>query len=223
MDARQKLREERVLKPQKGNKNLYQIGDEVTLQNPHTQVWDIPAQVTGLRTAPDGKVLSYDVRQANGNLTTRHRVFIRSALPDSVVDGEAGGADTGIVEPADPVETIHEPVSSRLRPRGRAARVLEPRDDELVEKIAEPSNQKDLALSLPSHKPSAGSHLVTGELSEPEELSEPLTMSGSSSCTCTCALIIYACFSTVLWVGLAAILGHKSHTAVTCNPTIQDN
>ena len=128
--------------------------------------------------------------------------------------------DTGIVEPADPAGTIHEPVSSRLRPRDRAARVLEPRDAELVEKIVDPSNQKVLALSLTS-KPSAGSHLVTGELSESLELSEPLTMSGSS-CTCTCALIIYSCFSTVLWVGLAAILGHKSHTAITCNPTIQD-
>ena len=70
MDARQRLREERVQKPQKGTKNLYQIGDEVTLQNPHTQVWDIPAQITGIRTAPDNKVLSYDLRQANGTFST---------------------------------------------------------------------------------------------------------------------------------------------------------
>ena len=214
MDARQRLREERVQKPQKGTKNLYQVGDQVTLQNPHTQIWDIPAQITGIRTAPDNKVLSYDLRQENGNQTTRHRVFIRGALPNNVVvNDEAGGADTGIAEPDDPAETIHEPVSSRLRPRARAVKVL----DELVENIEEPSNQEDLALSLTS-KLAAGSHLVTGELSKPEDLSEPITM---SSCNCTCALIIYSCFSTVLWVGLAAILGHTSHTAVTCD-TIQD-
>ena len=59
-------------------------------------------------------------------------------------------------------------------------------------------------------------HLVTGV--------ETVTMSGISSCTGTCVLILYACFSTALWIGLAAILGHKSHTAVTCPaPTIKDN
>ena len=47
-------------------------------------------------------------------------------------------------------------------------------------------------------------------------------MPGNNSCSCTCALAIYACFSTILWVGLAAILGHTSHTAVTCNPIIKD-
>ena len=100
MDARQRLREERVKKPEKGNKNLYQVGQKVTLQNPKTQIWDIGAEVTGIRTAPDGKVLSYDL---NGTQTTRHRVYIRAALPDSVEnDVEAGGADSGIVEPDDP-------------------------------------------------------------------------------------------------------------------------
>ena len=112
MDARHKLREERVMKPQKGNKRLYRVGEEVILQNPHTKVWDIPAQVTSLRTAPDGKVLSYVLRQDNGTITTRHRVFIRPALPVTNVEVEA---EAGIVEAADidadpePVEPIHAP------------------------------------------------------------------------------------------------------------------
>ena len=58
MEARQRLREERVQKPEKGNKNLYQVGQKVVLQNPKTQIWDIGAEVTGIRTAPDNKVLS---------------------------------------------------------------------------------------------------------------------------------------------------------------------
>ena len=235
MEARQKLREQRVLKPQKGNKNLYQIGDEVTLQNPHTQVWDIPAQITGIRTSPDGKILSYNLRQANGNQTTRHRVFIRSALPDSVVDGEAGGADTGLVEPDDraetiddPAEIIHEPVSSRLRPRARVAAIVEkPRDDidELVENSPDPSNQ-ELALSLTS-KNSTSSHSVSAAILNSlvrkyHSVWKCSTMPGNNSCSCTCILAIYAGFATLLWVGLAAMVGHTSHTAVTCNPVIQD-
>ena len=107
----------------------------MTLQNPKTQIWDIGAEVTGIRTAPDGKVLSYDLLQENGTQTTRHRVYIRAALPDSVENDEnyveAEGADSGIVEPDDPAETIHEPVSSRLRPRARVAAILE--NDELTE------------------------------------------------------------------------------------------
>ena len=148
MEARQRLREGRVKKPQKGNKNLYQVGQRVTLQNPKTQIWDIGAEVTKVRTAPDGKVVSYDLTQDNGNQTTRHRVFIRNALPVNVENHEgeveAGVDDTDIVQPDDPAgaipEPIHEPVSSRLRRRARLA-ILGNAD--LVEK----SNQSFLALT----------------------------------------------------------------------------
>ena len=84
MDARSKLREERVLKPQKGNKRLYREGEQVTLQNPVTKLWDIPAQIVSCRIGPDGKVLSYELRQENGKITTRHRVFIRPTLPEEI-------------------------------------------------------------------------------------------------------------------------------------------
>ena len=95
MDARSKLRENRVLKPQKGNKRLYRVGEEVILQNPTTKLWDIPAQIISCRTAPDGKVLSYELKQHNGTVTTRHRVFIRPSLPETndVMEEEA---DTGV-------------------------------------------------------------------------------------------------------------------------------
>ena len=76
MDARSKLREECVQKPQKGNKRLYMEGEQVILQNPVTKLWNVPAQIISCRTAPDGKVLSYELRQDNGTITTRHRVFI---------------------------------------------------------------------------------------------------------------------------------------------------
>ena len=67
------------------------MGEQVTLQNLVTKLWDIPAQIISCRTAPDGKVLSYELRQHNGTVTTRHRVFIRPSLPEAndVVEGEA--------------------------------------------------------------------------------------------------------------------------------------
>ena len=42
-----------------------------------------------------------------------------------------------------------------------------------------------------------------------------------SSCSCTCLLAIYSFFATILWVGLAAVLGHTTTTDV--NPIITDN
>ena len=42
-----------------------------------------------------------------------------------------------------------------------------------------------------------------------------------SSCSCTCILAVYSFFATILWVGLAAVLGHTTTTDV--NPIITDN
>ena len=244
MDARQRLREERVLKPEKGNKNLYQVGQKVTLQNPHTGIWDIGAEVTGIRTAPDGKILSYNLLQENGTQTTRHRVYIRAALPDKVVnDGEAEDDDTGTVEHDDGAEIIHEPVSSRLRPRAKVAAIVEV--DESVEKesaslenvaeLAETnqglSNEDSLALSQTS-KAAANSNLVTAAFlnlkyltvwSWSNRITKYLEMPSSSSCSCSCLLTIYAVFATLLWMGLAAILGATHSTPTACNPIVSNN
>ena len=144
MDQRQKLREKRVEKPQRGNKNIYQVGQKVTLQNPKTLAWDIPAEITGIRVAPDNKILSYNLLQDNGTQTTRHRTYIRATLPDDNVDGEVEGADPSLVEPDDaavddPADihgTIHDPVmpvSSRLRSRARVAALVEWPEDQFDE------------------------------------------------------------------------------------------
>ena len=47
-------------------------------------------------------------------------------------------------------------------------------------------------------------------------------MSGRS-CNCTCVLIGYSCFATLLVIGLAAILGHQSQVSCNLDPTIVDN
>ena len=146
------------------------------------------------------------------------------------------------MEPDDPAEIIHGPVSSRLRPRARVAAILENVDDlvenesaslenndELVENNPELSNQESLALSQTSNI-SADSHSVTSAILNSLVSLKYLSVwkfynkikmpSSPSSCSCTCLLAIYSCFATILWVGLAAVLGHTTHTAV--NPIITD-
>ena len=227
MEARQRLREGRVNKPQKGNKNLYQIGQRVTLQNPKTQVWDIGAEVTKVRTAPDGKVVSYDLTQDNGNQTTRHRVFIRNALPVNVENHEveAGVDDTDIVQPDDQAgaipEPIHEPVSSRLRRRARLA-ILSNAD--LVEK----SKESFLALTEASTS-SLSYHLVPVALWNYLFLLRFVWSSSSklimtaSSCSCTTILAVYSFFATILWVTLIILLGHGYGSTTDVTPIISAN
>ena len=208
------------------------MGQKVTLQNPKTLAWDIPAKITGIRVAPDNKILSYNLLQDNGTQTTRHRTYIRATLPDDNVDGEVEGADQSLVqpddaavdEPADIHGTIHDPVmpvSSRLRSRARVATLVEwpeSQCDELVETkdFDEVAEKSSLAPSL--NKNAAVSHSVTILDSLVKYHSAwCCAMPGQSSCTCKCALALYAGFSTILWLGLASMLAHTSHTAISCN------
>ena len=57
--------------------------------------WDIPGQISKIRQAPDGKILSYEIMTDKGHLTTRHRSMIKSVpnvnneannIPDIVDD-----------------------------------------------------------------------------------------------------------------------------------------
>ena len=200
MDARQLLREERVNKPQKGNKRLYKEGKSVVLQNPNTKLWDIPATITSCRTAPDGKILSYNLRQLNGHNTTRHRVFIRPALPEEEADGviEGGVDDKAVDDKAvdDEIAEPVEPVSSRLRARTAVF------SDELVEKCSrEPSDQ------------TGASHCFQDTAGDKTTQIEE-NMTGSSKVNCHCFLLGYSALVTLAVVALAAIIGHQGTTCI---------
>ena len=49
----------------------------ILLQDHVSKKWNIPGEIINVRLAPDSKILSYEIRTDNGNLTTRHRSFIK--------------------------------------------------------------------------------------------------------------------------------------------------
>ena len=52
-------------------KEIYSVGETVRLQNIKTKKWDVFGVVTGIRTADDNTILSYDI-DIDGNITSRH-------------------------------------------------------------------------------------------------------------------------------------------------------
>ena len=89
------MRERRVNKPSRGCKEAFSPGQQVILQDHISRKWDIPGQISKIRQAPDGKILSYEIMTDKGHLTTRHRSMIKSVpnvnneatnIPDIVDD-----------------------------------------------------------------------------------------------------------------------------------------
>ena len=101
--------------------------------------WNIPGEITNVRLAPDNKILSYEIRTNNGNLTTRHRSFIKKIpqinneanVPVIVDDPSAPSDDTEIPEPS---ETWTR--GGRLRAKLSTIHTLEA--DDPISKISSP-------------------------------------------------------------------------------------
>ena len=106
---RAEVRERRVRRPARESKESFAIGQQVLLQDHVSKKWDIPGEITNVRLAPDNKILSYEIRTNNGNLTTRHRSMIKRTpninneanIPVIVDNPSAPGDDTAIPEPAE--------------------------------------------------------------------------------------------------------------------------
>ena len=75
-------------------KHKYQIGEICTLQDPVSKKWET---VVGVRLAPDGQILSYELQTDRGK-TTRHRKYVRKTLPDVVVEELSPRAGDSIAE-----------------------------------------------------------------------------------------------------------------------------
>ena len=86
--ARGERRERRVNKPARGVKHKHQIGEICTLQDPVSKKWETQATVVGVRLAPDGQILSYELQTDRGK-TTRHRKYMRKTLPEVEVEAES--------------------------------------------------------------------------------------------------------------------------------------
>ena len=134
------VREKRWLKPERGTKLTFAVGELVKIQNPRSLQWDTTGNVQAVRLACDGRILSYDIQLTNGGMTVRHRKYLMK-VPTCADQGVMRpGADLGVVGlgaegdmETSIVETVTRPLSdqvgagasvesgqlSRLRPRRR--------------------------------------------------------------------------------------------------------
>ena len=87
IEKRGELKERRYLKKERTvGKLTYEIGESVRLQDIKMKRWDMYGVVTGIPTADDGKILSYDI-DIDGTTTTRHRNYM-SKVPNFDVETE---------------------------------------------------------------------------------------------------------------------------------------
>ena len=85
IEARAKSRMKRLLKPEKGTKLLFSIGELVRIQNPHNREWDSTGTIESIRTASDGRVLSYNINLTNGGTTVRHRKYLMRVIMENLL------------------------------------------------------------------------------------------------------------------------------------------
>ena len=86
IQARAEIRMKRFLKPEKGTKLLFEVGELVRIQNPKNKEWDSTGVIEAIRTANDGRVLSYDINLTNEGTTVRHRIYLIKVLIASLPD-----------------------------------------------------------------------------------------------------------------------------------------
>ena len=87
IEKRGEIKERRYLKKERTvGKLTYEIGESVRLQDIKTKKWNMYGVVIGIRTADDGRILSYDI-DIDGTTTTRHRKYM-SKVPNSDVETE---------------------------------------------------------------------------------------------------------------------------------------
>ena len=72
----------------------YSVAETIRLQNIKTRKWDVFGVVTGIRTADDNTILSYDIN-VDGNITSRHQRYMCKVKHSNVATEEdnSAGAD----------------------------------------------------------------------------------------------------------------------------------
>ena len=143
------VREKRLLKPERGTKLTFAVGEIVRIQNPKSKQWDATGEISAVRVASDGKILSYDIQLTDGGTTVRHRKYlikVKEGLPTSADEevvqpgADRDFADLRVMRPGaeggletSSAEAVTRPLSdqvgagasagsgqlARLRPRGR--------------------------------------------------------------------------------------------------------
>ena len=79
MQIRAEQHQKRVDKPGKCSKDTFVVGEKVWVQNIKSKKWDQEGDITKVRTAADGKIVSYDL-SVNGSPAIRHRKYLRKYM-----------------------------------------------------------------------------------------------------------------------------------------------
>ena len=91
MSIRAEQHQRRVDKPGKTNKDQYSVGETCWVQDVRSKKWDKEGVITQVRTAYDGRIVSYDLT-VNGAHAIRHRRYLRKKVEAD--DNEARPDDT---------------------------------------------------------------------------------------------------------------------------------
>ena len=75
----------RVSRKGRGTKEIYSVGELCWVQNVKSKVWDRQAEIIGIRTACDGRIVSYDI-EIGGVKSTRLRRFLRKMNTENIDD-----------------------------------------------------------------------------------------------------------------------------------------
>ena len=86
MDARKKIKERLCLQKERGDKDKFDLGEIVLVQNVKSGGWNTKGRILDVRTALDGTVQSY-ILDINGLTTTRHRKYLRK-IPQKLLNNE---------------------------------------------------------------------------------------------------------------------------------------
>ena len=113
MNIRAEQHQKRVDRPGRCSKEIFTVGEKVWVQDVRSRKWDQEGLITDVRTAADGRIVSYNLT-INGHPTLRHRKFLRKVLGSD----QAGQAapDTQTDDPA--------PLAPRRSERQRQGRQL---------------------------------------------------------------------------------------------------
>ena len=76
----------RVNRPGRTSKEVYDVGEEVLIQDVKPKLWDRKGVVTEIRTTHNNKMVSYEL-DIGGHNGIGHRKYLRIIVPiDEVVD-----------------------------------------------------------------------------------------------------------------------------------------
>lgn len=93
MQIRAEQHQKRVDKPGRCPKEVFEEGERVWVQDIRTKKWDQEGTISAVRTAADGKIVSYDLI-VNGHPTIRHRRYLRKCLGNDQAEAADLSVDT---------------------------------------------------------------------------------------------------------------------------------